>query len=601
MVFLEDSPLGVTMAKGKSQKLKEEFLSTVTGVEKDAILSQVRELKDEDVYTHFITKDAFASGTLEEDDVNEFLLKVYSDWYFLHKNTYNKNIRAVKMLTEYSYTPVKLSEGKAMLNMVKTSNYDDVIPVSLQYLNRVEDKFFIAVRSDILHNQLFANVEYNVRLYINLKIDRVLEFSSILLDRAYSGEFPIIVKILNNDFRCDTITVYTDYAYAKQVVDTINEIKTENSELFSNVGAISPLLGRVNDYIGFGEVDKFETTYLNSRCNALTATEKLAEVEYLRKALMKDEEKVIARSNGKTYTPTEYLEFLITRNAVALIEKRIEEVETNDPKNKTLLNSLREKRDNVWQVIDVAEEVKKLKRSFTRNNNYILEIEGVGRGEFDYITKLYSIFGGKRTSLKPIPTTEKKDTISSAFFKTTETFEGLNTREFLEVYFRTKLSYILQDIIEEETESLYRSKESTTLTRLKKKVLDKLKYVWGLIVDEDDEGKEYLDRYIFDLLRILSTDGLEMVETSIAGKPVPMDTSVPSEMIGLLPLLKDEVKILSETPTFVDNILLGLGINTDNLCLTSSTENVCKTAEKKEETPTYSYYYGRVKEPEMTK
>ncbi len=586
------------MGKSKKEKCAEEFLSSVTGVETKAIIEQVRSLKDEDIYTHFITKDAVCSGKIDDAEMNEFLLKVYSDWYFLHKNTFNRNIRAVKLLTEYAYTPVKLSDGKSVLNMVKSHNFDDVLPMSIQYINKVDDKYFVAIRTDQLHNQIFPNCDYSVRLYLNLKADALLEFASIFLDRAYSNELPAIVKILNNDFRCDTITIYTDYEHASRVVSTIEDIREENKSLFKGMGELSPLLGRVNDYIGFGEVPSLDKTYLYSRCKALSATEKLAEVEYLRKALMLDEEKMVKRGNGRTYTPTEYLEYLIERNAVALIESKLEELENTEPRDKERIRKLKDMLDNVWTVVDIAEEVKKLKRSFTRNVNYILEIDGVGKQEFDYISRLYSIFGGERTSLKPIPVTTKKDKISSVFFRTTDTFEGLNTREFLTVYFRTKLSYILQDVISAETEALYHSKESTTLTRLKRKVIAKLKEVLGLIIDEDDEGKVYLDRYIFDLLRILSTDGLEMVETHIAGKAVPMDTSVPTEMVSLLPLLKDEIKILSENTTFVDNILMGLGINSENICLSSTTENVCAKAEKKEEKK-LTGYHAEPKEMEM--
>ncbi len=590
---LVEKEVNYNMAKSKKEKLAEEFLRSVMGVDTKSVLDEVRALKDEDVYTRFITKDAVCSGKIDDAEMNEFLLKVYSDWYFLHKNTFNRNIRAVKLLSEYAYTPVKLSDGKSVLNMVKSHNFDDILPISIQYINKVEDKYFVAIRTDQLHNQVFPNCDYSVRLYLNLKADALLEFASIFLDRSYSNEFPAIVKILNNDFRSDTLTIYTDYEHASQVVATIEEIREENSSLFKGMGINSSLLGRVNDYIGFGEVLSLDNTYLYSRCKALSATEKLAEVEYLRKALMLDEEKMVKRSNGRTYTPTEYLEYLVERNAVALIEGKLEELENTEPRDKDKIRKLKEMLDNVWTVVDIHEEVNKLKRSFTRNVNYVLEIDGVGRQEFDYISRLYNVFGGTRMGLKPVPVTAKKDKISSVFFRTTDTFEGLNTREFLTVYFRTKLSYILQDVISNETEALYRSKDSTVLTRLKRKVIAKLKEVLGLIIDEEDEGKVYLDRYIFDLLRILSTDGLEMVETQIAGKSVPMDTSVPSEMISLLPLLQDEVKLLSENSVFVDNILLGLGINSENIALSSATENVCAKEEKKEEKRLTGYHAER--------
>lgn len=572
------------MAKSKREQCKKEFLGDIQAVDTKEILNTVRALKEEDIYTHFIKSGAISSGIIDDADINEFLLRVYSDWYFLHKNTQNKNIRAVKMLTEFAYTPVKLSDGKAVLDMVKSHEFDDVLPMTIQYINQMEDKYFIAIRTDILHNQVYPNLDYSVRLYLNLKQDKLIEFSKVFLDRAYSNEFPAILKVLNNDYRNDTITIYTDYEYASKVIATIEDIKFENNHLFEGMGELSALLGRVNDYIGFGEVDSINSTYLYSRCGALGATEKLAEVEYLRRALMKEEEKQISRSNGKTYTPTEYLEYLVEKNALVLIESKLNELENAVPRDRTAIIKLRDMLDNVWSYVDIHNEVNKLKRSFTRNENYVLEITGVGRHEFDYISRLYNLFtGGVRNGFKPIPTTKKKDTISSKFFRTTDIFEGLNTREFLTVYFRTKLSYILPDIIATETENLYRSKDSTVLTRLKKKVINKLKTVLNLIIDEEDEGREYLDRYIYDLLRILSTDGLESVSTCIAGVSVPMDTFVPTEMVSLLPLLQDDIKILSESDTFIDNILLGLGINNENICLSSTTENICKKKEEMKE------------------
>jgi hypothetical protein len=69
-----------------------------------------------------------------------------------------------------------------------------------------------------------------------------------------------------------------------------------------------------------------------------------------------------------------------------------------------------------------------------------------------------------------------------------------------------------------------------------------------------------------------------------------MDTSVPTEMISLLPLLQDEIKLLSESDSFIDNILLGLGINNENICLSSRTENVCAKEEKKEEKKLTGYH-----------
>ena len=133
------------MSKLSKQRAKERFLRNVDSVDKDAVLDEIRTCEESDLYTYFVRANAFKTGVLDPKDINEFLLKVYSDWYFLHKNTPNKNARAVKVLSEYEFAPVNLA-GDSCLQLVKNGEYKDVLPVFFQYTNKLEEKYFICVK-----------------------------------------------------------------------------------------------------------------------------------------------------------------------------------------------------------------------------------------------------------------------------------------------------------------------------------------------------------------------------------------------------------------------------------------------------------------------
>ena len=579
------------MSKLSKQRAKERFLKLVDAPEKDAIFDELNSnLGEEDLYTYFVQKDAFKSGVLEEKEINEFALKVYSDWYFLHKNTPNNNIKAVKLLSEYEFAPVNLT-GDAPLELIKSGQFSDVLPIYFQYTNRLEDTYFIVIKTDELYNRKFKDIRFEVRLYLNLKIDRVLDFAKEFLDKAYLEEFPAILKVLNNDNRCDNVIIYTDYEYAEKVIDVIEAIKYEVPSIFKNCGVVSKLLGSINDYIGFGEQTRNGGTYFSTRCRALSSMQNKAGAELLTKGIVAEEKKLVFRTDGNSYTATEYLEYLISKNIVKVIESRIEELENAGEHNTDELDRLYNMREDVNIGVDVKEEVNKLKKSLTRNVDYTLELNGIGSDSYDYLSKLYRLFTSVDTrNLKVHSIDQKKDIVGEQLFKVTDTFEGVNTREFLDTYFKAKLSMVVKELLDKDLEDIKRSRQSEVLVNIKKKSCAKLKSILTSIVDDGDEGKEYIGRCIKDYVRILSTGALEIVEVSIDGRAVHIDADVNVDIINMLPALKEEVDKLSLDSVFVDNILLEFGINKDNICLGSTTKDIRKVKVKKEDKRSRYYY-----------
>lgn len=579
------------MSKLSKQRAKERFLSNVDSVDKSAVLDEIRTCEENDLYTYFVRANAFKTGVLDPKDINEFLLKVYSDWYFLHKNTPNKNARAVKVLSEYEFAPVNLA-GDSCLQLVKNGEYKDVLPVFFQYTNKLEEKYFICVKIDEMYNRVFPNVSYQARFYLNLKKDKLLDFAREFVDKAYMTEFPALLKVLNNDYRQDSIVIYTDFEYAQIVLDVIEEIKKDTPSIFDGVGKVSTLLGSINDYIGFGEQVKNNLTYFSSRCQALSSMHRMAGIELLKKGIVAEEKKIIFRTDGSSYTPTEYLEFLIEKNVIRLVEDKIEELELNNSSDLKELDRLYDIRENVSLGINMKSEVDKLKKSITRNSDYLLEVEGVGEFDFDYIAKLYRLFSSSDDRILSRHSDEqKRDIVSSKIFSVTDTFEGVNTREFLDTYFKAKLSLIVKEIIDKDIEKMKRSTQSEVLINIRKKNIEKLRSILSSIVDDGDEGREYIGRCVRDYVRILSTDALENVEIMIDGRHVSLDTDVNSDIISLLPELKESVDKMTLDGEFIDNILSEYGINKDNLCLNSTTRDIHKEKEVRVENYGYGYYY----------
>ena len=581
------------MSKLSKQRAKEMFLSNVEGVSRDTVLDIVKSADGEDLYTYVVKSGAWNSGTLDDKDINEFVLRYYSDWYFLHKNTYNKDIKAVKLLSEGRYAPVNLV-GDSCFELIKGGEYAETLPISFQYINRLEDKYFICVKTDVLYNRHYKNSGRECRLYINLKCSSLLEFAKEFLDRAYTVEFPAVLKILNNDERFDTVTIYTDYEYVQTIIDMINLMRKECSSIFKDaIGELSPMLGVVDDYIGFGEQSSMGHTYLMSRCMAFSSLQNIAGLKLLRDGIVGEEKKIIARSDGSTYTPTEYLHYLIEKNAVKLVESKIEELESAGIESGEEINKLYAMREDIVSSLNMTEEVGKLKKSLTRNEKYTLKINDVGEDDFDYESKLYRLFSteddrilGRHAGMG------KKDLISSNIFTLTESFQGVDTKEFLNQYFKGKLAVVIKNVIEEELLSVKRNKTSNIIQELKKKACAKLRSILSSLLDDSDEGRVYIGRAVNDYIRILSTDSSDNVEITIDGRTISLDDDVNVDIVSLLPSLQEEINNMSLNSDYIDNILAEFDINKENICINKITKNIRKEPIKKQTVEQSHYYYN---------
>ena len=104
----------------------------------------------------------------------------------------------VKLMSEAEYSPAVLTCEKC-LDIIKCGKFANVLPIFVQVINKLEDRFFLCVDTGILYNKEFKHCRYEARLYLNLPSDKLLDFAKEFLDKAYVEEFPALLKILNND------------------------------------------------------------------------------------------------------------------------------------------------------------------------------------------------------------------------------------------------------------------------------------------------------------------------------------------------------------------------------------------------------------------
>ncbi len=580
------------MSKLSEIKEKEKFLKETEAVDQ-FILELLKENKEKlDLYTFFVTYDACNTGEVVEKELYEFLLGLYADWFCVNQN--NKSTAVYKLVHSPFYTPSGMS-GRECFELIKGGKFGGVLPISLQYVNRLEEKFFVSIDVNKLYNQDIPN-SGEVRLYINLPSNKILLFAKEFMDRAYLSELPVKIKFLNCDDRCDTVVIYTSYASANAVVKEIESIKEDYPYRFEGVGKVNPLLSRVNDYIGFGEAPTSKETYFKSRTDALSAIEKSAVTTVLKDTIVAKEQAVIFRTDGRSYTPTEYLMYLVERVAIGVIEDRIVELEKDGNSAKSELFKLYKMREAVEKEIVLGQEVKKLKRTLTRTGEYQLDITDIGVSNYDFVGKLYRLFTteGERL-LRRKNEDEKKMQISSVLFRVNPELDGVNISDFLKEYFRVEVATVLEQIIDDKMDELKVTRGSSCLSNLKQKQILRLRTILKNILNDSDDGREYLDKCIADYVRILSTDAVENVEVYIDDVKVSLSSAVNEELVSLLPSLQTKVDNLTIDKWFIDKTLIDFDINKDNLAIGSKTKNLAKerVLDTTTQEPEREFYYNK--------
>lgn len=560
------------MSRLNEIKEKEKFLKSIEGVPQSVLSVAKENVEKLDLYTFFITYGACNTGEVNEKELSEFLLGKYADWFCLNQN--NKSTAVYKITHGAFYSPSGMS-GKECMELIKSGKLATILPIRIQYVNKLEDKFFVSIDVNKLYNQGINN-EGLVRLYINMPANKIVAFAKEFIDRMYLLECPCKIKFLNNDSRCDTVVIYTEYASVNRIVKELESIKEDYPSRFADIGGVNPLLSKVNDFVGFGEAPKNGETYFKSRTDAISAIDRSAVTTVLKDNFVAKEQLLIFRTDGRSYTPTEYLMYLVERVAIGLVEEKIVEKERGKT-SKAELFRLYKLREAIEKEIEIDEEVKKLKRCLTRNGEYQLDMGDIGVSNYDFVGKLYRLFtteGERLVSRRDLD--GKKSQINSVLFRVNGDIDGVNVEEFLKDYFRVEVATALEEIINSKMDELKVTRQSSILSNLKQKQIIRLRTILKNILNDSDDGKEYLDKCIADYVRILSTDAIENVEVYIDDCKVSLASNINEDIISLLPNLQTSADNLTIDGLFIDKTLLEFGINKDNLAIGSRTKNISK-------------------------
>lgn len=593
------------MSNLKIIKEKERFLSNVIGVDGERVISILNSLSDDtDLYTYFVTAGACKTGAVDESELYDFLHKLYADFYCINSGRDDKIV--MPLFLDSRYSPAKISP-KTLFKVIFDNVFRGIMPIGIQSINKLEDKYFVRVDVGKLYAMNMDN-SMSLRLYINMPTTEIIDFVREYIDRSSRDEVPSVIKFLTSDDRCDTVVIYTDYLCVSKIVSIIEEIKSDYPRIFRKVGKVSDLLCSINDYIGFGEMVDGKKTYFMSRTEVLSKIKTSAKMQVLKNTLVSAEKKVIVKSDKLSFTPTEYLLYIITKVAGEMIEKKIVALENQleTIENASESNELNQSADDIKLELDKmyallecvekeivsTKEVEKLKKVLTRSEEYSLKIGGIDDGKYVFIDKLFNLFAKNEEKYASYKSEDKKKlVIARAIFRPTVNVDGINTKEFLMDFFRVTLADAISAIIDDSEEELDRTKRSSILSSLKQKQIMRLKIILRLILNDSDDGKEYIERCVLDYIRILSMEESDNVEVFIDGNKVVLDYDIGEGIIKMLPELSQKYDELKCNNNFIDNILVENGINAENIGLKHNSKNVCKVKIIEQEKKEREFYY----------
>ena len=110
----------------------------------------------------------------------------------------------------------------------------------------------------------------DMRLYLNLKSENIIKFSEEFYKRIKDKQLSGYFKFSHWDNRNDTWLVYSSYENLNQYIDIIESIKKDKPELLEGTEKVSPNMGVIKGYIGFGEEPKKERESYNSKLSKVT-------------------------------------------------------------------------------------------------------------------------------------------------------------------------------------------------------------------------------------------------------------------------------------------------------------------------------------------
>ncbi len=213
--------------------------------------------------------DGNSHNTLDTDlnTFEEFCKRLYTDWYneflnykFLNEET-QKKVNEIKQSEQFNPKFIEKSNRKFpfynfMLEIEKDNLLAPLIPYQTQGGALIDrdgnpNEAFLHIYGFKLKGQNHDKID--ARLYLNLKGKNIPSFCMKVYEECRKQSLPFYFKFGVCDSRNDQFLFYVSYDKLSTFYEIINKIKAENPKLFEGAKNVSPNMGVIDGYIGFGD------------------------------------------------------------------------------------------------------------------------------------------------------------------------------------------------------------------------------------------------------------------------------------------------------------------------------------------------------------
>lgn len=230
-----------------------------------ALLKKAIKEKNQDClkYQNIISVGAENEGKrLNRKDLTGVLDKIYKIWWD------NWLIPNSKIKNHYQSTTIKRCVDEKLYhpdNKDKINIYE--IMDELSYSNLFEDachlqnRYFCVIDTNLLSvkRKKYVRYFYQAKLYLNIKLKNRIELAEKFIDKVMKEDLPLTFKFALDDNRTDNFVLYVNFNEVEKTAKMIEEVKTENPQLFDGCKVCNPLLAKYKGYMGFGEESYIES------------------------------------------------------------------------------------------------------------------------------------------------------------------------------------------------------------------------------------------------------------------------------------------------------------------------------------------------------
>ncbi len=276
-------------------------------------------------YDYLVGINARKSGKYSSfKDIEDYCFLIYTHWYnnLLKINDGDKKpevFQAIQKIRNNSkYKPENMKQS-GFYNFFSSAfdkeiGVKEITPVLMQNFiwehNQGSGGFMHVQTNRInMHEQ---KTDVTIRLYLNLDINNIFPFSKQLLEICLEKNINLYTKMGSNDSRNENIVIYTNYQEAGKIIEVIDSIRDKNPRLFKGAENINPVMGKINNYIGFGEEPVYKSSSFNiERANAIGDAVNTANNKFYKETILKEESApTINTSTGGTLHRDDYFVYM---------------------------------------------------------------------------------------------------------------------------------------------------------------------------------------------------------------------------------------------------------------------------------------------------